>query len=453
MNYSILQYKYNPNVSALNTVNKIKRNDFERLLDNEAPRVYNNISSQSSNLSNVSLNNVSCLDIDNTGKFLLAGMNDGLISAWAFNDKPGEQGELIDRKLKQIKRDTASDDEEDETHSTATAAQQRGVAHPVREVHSFNVNRNRYRMYRKSNSPMNLDVDSEVKSEKSHRYRIHTIKWYAKDNGLFFTGSNDCKFKMWDTASGFEPIQSVALYDSKNDRKVKINQIDCNHGSGSDVVALATEDHSPRIVDLRNMNYGITFSSRDRKNEEKSEILCCKFNPSVQRQWYFATGEDNGSVNIWDSRQVSRPWREVTSADTDSRRAHTRSCNDLIWNSEGTELVTLGTDGKIKKWQPFGSSATLPAPQLIGSVDSNRNRHKKRTSVRLQWHTDTYLLVNTDHNEVHVYETHTGKLYSKLKNPLPSRRQIDATALQANIANGIGTRIILGTSNSIVEYI
>lgn len=455
MNHSLLQHRFGVSPPG-DLVRAARQHEFERIVECSNPRSYSYYRK-----SNV-LGAVTCLDIDNTGQFLLGSGSDGSLSVWSFDDKVDEKMytesdieeqetyELLNKRVKYAKR-SISRDEKDDTGATAAGpgSQQREDA-TLREVHSFETSRSKYRMYRKSSSKPNdsvsfLERTEDVSTINAHKYSIRSVKWYKKDNGMFFSGSNDCSVKIWDT-NLFEPVMEFAM-------DYKVNQLDCNRDN---LVIVATEYDYPRILDLNSMNMGVTTLGNAANTPMKSEILCCKFNPQLDH--IVAVGDDDGVIKIWDLRMGNKVYKRI-------RKAHLKSCNDIAWDETGRQLVSVGLDGKCKKWQPFVSSAGIGTGtpgepdeyMAIGESDITRNRYKKRTSQRLAWY-DKYIIFNGDYNELNIFEAEYGKLWSKVKNPLQRRAgqqetQLSSMALQTCNTNARGLRLILGTSNTLFEYL
>ncbi|EDO17584.1 hypothetical protein Kpol_1061p6 [Vanderwaltozyma polyspora DSM 70294] len=450
MNYTLLQYKLG-RINNSELVNLTRLRELERIVESSTPKIYNY--HKKSELYGA----ITCLDIDNGGEFYLGATNNGSISLWGFNerlevnyDSNGSKiYDLVNKRLNYAKRST---DEEIDISNAQLDSRKRARQDEadMKLVHSFETSRNKYRMYRKSNNTHSVQRKEEPSQEEdsleSHKYSIRTLKWYKDDNGMFFTGSYDNSVKIWNT-NEFVPVQDIKL-------EHKVNQIDCSY-QGTNMLVVATDDYHPRLIDLNNMNLGLTSLGNANNSEMKSPILCCKFNP--QRTNIVATGDENGQVKLWDLRKSNRQLLELK--DTISGNAHLRGCNDIEWDETGREIVTVGLDGKIKKWTPFSDLNSMISLQL-GDTDIMRNRYTYRTSQRLIWYGD-YILLNTDNNEITIFETIEGKQWNKIKNPQEQFKkitkkdksaQINAFSIQRNPTNSNGTRLLLATSNCILEY-
>ncbi|CCD22734.1 Rad28p NDAI_0A05790 [Naumovozyma dairenensis CBS 421] len=377
-----------------------------------------------------------CLDIDPTGQFLLSGNNNGSIILFALDDKL-KDNELFNKKVNYSKRAASEKEIEPIVQSSKNHYIKDHNKDGMRMVHSFETNRNKFRMYRKSdlkntfpyssNVPNLTSANRIIPSEEmedetgSHISGISTMKWYGEDNGMFFTGSYDKIIKIWDT-NEFKSVQDLPF-------EHKINQIDnVKNNYMNEVIVVASDDYYPRLIDLKSMNLGITVfgkstSSNRRRNDEgmNSEILTCKMNPNNGN--IICSGDAEGRVKLWDLRMTNKLLYELQREQSNTgnanskinTKAHLQACTDLCWNEVGSKLCSIGTDGRLYIWDPFLSDKTLiNRPQLLGSIDLLRNRFKIRTSQRLIWFND-FVICNTDNGEVHIYETQQYKLWNKIE--------------------------------------
>lgn len=487
------------NISLNEFYRRSIQSEFERILEDPLSNMKNYRFSKQSNYSTKEKTplsiGVNCLDIDDTGQVLLGGGDDGSLSIWGLDESlhrndEGEQ-ELINKRLNYIKRQPhQSDDEPAQIMGYKNKRTRINDNNTMRLVHSFQTQRNKYRMYRqssaavpvqrshisnKTDSPIGFsETLSETDSEASishHKYGITTLKWYKADNGMFFTGSNDKTVKIWDT-NRFEAVQDINL-------GYKINQIDNNVVDDSSLLVVASEDYYPRLIDLRTMNSGVTALGMGNQTRMQSEILCCKFNPV--REQIIACGDMEGGVKLWDLRMRNRLYSElkrnkngfktINNDDNDDQsdvyfssnqsKAHLRCCSDIVWNSEGSELCSVGMDGKLNVWRPFTEILQpegLASYSQLGTQDLSRIKYKKRVSRRLLWF-DKFLLCITDNGEVEIYNTEEKKLWNKLEYPMvnqvkknqASHCQFSSMIVQTNIMNSVGLKLFFGTNNNTVS--
>ncbi|CCF58277.1 hypothetical protein KAFR_0E01230 [Kazachstania africana CBS 2517] len=258
----------------------------------------------------------------------------------------------------------------------------------------------------------------------SHLFGINDMKWYSIDDGMFFTCGNDKFVKLWDT-NKFINVQDLEFNSN-------LFQMD----TANQFILVTLDDYYPRLIDLRNMNLGITIFGK----HLNSKTLCCKINPV--RDNLIASSDNDGMIRIWDVRMNYRSIEEW--------KAHSRSINDMVWNDNGTKLISTGVDGKIQIWrEPFNETQG----QLIGDINITRNRFLKRTSQRMIWLNDKYLIYNTDLNEIHIYDTVENKFYNRIEFPrdINTNGQFMGMCLQDDLTNGMGIRLITGANVSSIN--
>lgn len=446
MNNAILRYKLGE-IDGDHLTRLGRQLEFARILECDSPRCYRH--SRNKKVAT----GVTCLDLDNTtGGFILSSGDDGSLSLWSLDDRLDRSTNVLyNKRINYVARSQADDDVNSQPFKKRVSDSSEGP----RIVHSFETKQNKFRMYRQSSSQAASKIGPTEDSNvgQGHRFAITCMKWYSIDNGMFFTGSNDCKLKFWDT-NAFECVQEI-------DIGYRLNQIDIDT-DGKYVVA-ASEDYYPRLIDLRTVvSSGITNLSHGKMD---SEILCCKTNPT--KPHIIATGDAQGNVKLWDLRYANR--QLLSLEQQPSGKAHLRGCNDICWDSAGSQLASTATDGKCCIWSPF--SPRIPPPTQIGPSDPMRNRYRKRTSQRLLW-IDTFLAHNTDYGDLQIFETHRGKLWNKIDLPTTFVSIKNAThkkltsfftgiALQRSTTNSTGIRLFLGTNapsmdagnGSIYEYV
>ncbi|SCU78590.1 LANO_0A03400g1_1 [Lachancea nothofagi CBS 11611] len=379
---------------------------------------------------------ITSLALDPSGQFLLSTGEDGSVGLWALDESRNED-QLVNKRI-QFAPGKSRDVGRDIDYHSKT--------HVVARRTAFQTGRNGQES-RKFYASVQPSIRNALRDpqEASHTFSITRVQWYPADNGLFFTGSNDQKVNIWDT-NAFQVVSSLDLAH-------RVSQLDA-HG---DLIAVATEDSHPRLIDLKSMS--ATISLGVKRTEMRHGINTAKFSRSESSgPQLLATGDNDGNVRVWDLRMSNRALCDLTEPDT-MGKAHARCCNDICWNPSGTlELVTTGNDGKCKMWSLDGSKSYLL--RQLGATDLMANRFRRRTSHYLMWE-GSYVFCNSDHGEIVVYQSHSGRQWHSFQYPLGVSKDRLATprfqsmAIQTRLANTVGVRLVLGTDNThgkMLEY-
>lgn len=372
------------------------------------------------------------LDFDSTGQFLLSSGEDGSLALWAL-DEGHSEGKLVNKRI-QFAAGESKESVNPSSRRVHVTARSPGGKAP------------RFLTSVESRPPDSLQGPREA----SHAFSVTSVKWYGPDNGLFFTGSNDHKVKIWDTNT-FQVASSIDIAH-------RVAQLD----TLGDLLAVASEDSHPRLIDLRSMSAAISLGVK--RSDMRHGINAAKFShtSSGAKPLLLATGDDDGNVRVWDLRMGNRWLCDLTEADTLSK-SHARCCNDLRWDPSGSlRLVTTGNDGKCKMWDLHEGGAKPQLVRQLGATDLTSNRFRRRTSHYLMWQ-GPYVFFNSDHGEILVYQSHSGLLWHAFEYPLrvaqPERLRstpkLQSMAIQTRLANTLGVRLVLGTDNThgrILEY-
>ena len=395
------------------------------------------------------------------GRYYLTGTDDGSVTLWEFDNEivknttsNNHESRLINKRLKVRKGKTPLKGGTNTLATNSTGTNENSTL-----VHSFETKYNKYRLYRGNSAhsssfatttnPQLVEkaLNRESQLGQSHQYGITCIKWYGNDDGMFFTASHDKLIKIWDTNS-FTVAQNIEFtYD--------VHQLD-SVPSDLNSIFVASDDYYPRMIDLRSMNLGVTIFGKNSKNNKltsmKSEILTCKCNPI--RDNIVASGDNEGRIKLWDLRMRNNLLMELQHDENRfNNKAHSKSCNDLIWTEDGNKLVSIGLDGKILKWEPFNISLNDMVTQ-IGDTDPSRNKYRNRTSQRLLTY-GKYLIVNTDYAELQIYDIKQNKFWNKIDYPTDlldeghgNEGLFCGMSIQKDLTNSTGLRLLAGANNT-----
>ncbi|KAG0662013.1 hypothetical protein C6P45_001227 [Maudiozyma exigua] len=446
-------------LDARDVQTNIQRIEWEKLLENatqySGPKNIYPLRNAFQRTTTIEINSYS------NGRYYLAGTDDGSVTLWEFDSEivkntsnSNHESRLINKRLKvrkgKLSRKTASNSIVDGTIGTNENSTL---------IHSFETKYNKYRLYRGNSSqgssvstsanPQSAGrtISQETRPSQNHQFGITCIKWYGNDDGMFFTASHDKLIKIWDTNS-FTVAQNIEFtYD--------VHQLD-SVPSDLNSIFVASDDYYPRMIDLRSMNLGVTIFGKNNKNNKltsmKSEILTCKCNPI--RDNIVASGDNEGRIKLWDLRMRNNLLMELQHNENRfNNKAHSKSCNDLIWTEDGNRIISTGLDGKILKWEPFNISL-IDAVTQIGETDPSRNKYRNRTSQRLLTY-GKYLIMNTDYAELQIYDIEQSKFWNKIDYPtdlLDEDHGDDSLfcgiSLQKDLTNSTGLRLLVGANNT-----
>ncbi|SCU80385.1 LADA_0B07052g1_1 [Lachancea dasiensis] len=444
MNKTFLQWRLGK-LDSYQFYEKILQNEIDKLKEAKT-EVYNYRKSRLSI-------GVTSLALDSTGQFLLASGEDGSVALWAL-DESCSDGQLVNKRVHFARAETRPAKEKVDEKEYLS---QRHVV-MRRPISVSTTNHSRWGQGAGapggSSGKFQASIESSIPRRDHdpqvgfHAYSVTSVKWYSSDNGLFFTGSNDHKVKIWDTNT----FQVASSYDLG----LRVAQLD----ACADLVAVATEDSHPRLLDLRSMS--ATISLGVKRTDMREGINTAKFSRhdtnSATAPLLLATGDNAGNVRVWDLRMSNQALCDLTEPDT-MAKAHARCCNDICWDPNGSlELVTTGNDGKCKMWALHNSQSRLI--RQLGATDVMANRFRRRTSHYLMWE-GPYVFCNSDHGEILVYQSSNGRQWHSFQYPLSGSRdrlitpRFQSMVMQTGLANSIGVRLVFGTDNThgkIVQY-
>lgn len=520
--------------------NNLQKQQIDSLIENNSDFNTNNligINLQKKRFykSSKQLATVNCLELNdnNDGKLLLAGNNNGSIALWSLNEKVKDDI-LINKKLNSSNYIKNKGDNGNNTNLGRRNDTVRDDTSSLELVHRSK----KFKFYRGASNYSNNNNDSNVNNSSLkvnddgtiyHLYKINTIKWYNIDNGIFFTGGQDNLVNIWDTEN-FKIANTINMNNCINQLDIPtLSTNSSNTGLSTDhnLICVASDDYSPHLIDMRNFNQGISVlntinpqNKQNKKQYNKSPNLCGKWNPKSKNIVCF--GDMEGNIKLWDIRMTQKLLNILKTDNTiNNSNANglqissmissnfSNACNDLIWTPNGNKIVTISVNGKIIMWDPwdndkyenkfndnenmnqlslhkndkFGLSKNHFNFKQIGDVDITRNKIIQRSSRRLLFMNDDYLLVNTDLSELQVYDVTQCKYFNKIDYPFElktenryemkkndnakpkgkrmktlQRPQFTDMVLQKDITNGISYRLICGlnnndNSNTIIEYL
>lgn len=298
----------------------------------------------------------------------------------------------------------------------------------------------------------NIDGESYLKYEpvvtlprKSvHDYGVTKVKWWP-DNGMVLSSSYDFKVNVIDAE-----LMSVAHTFKLNARVI---DFDFSPKGDSTMVAACLDDGiGVKLLDLRTV-----ADVQKLGGEEGARMSTAAWSP-INSNICVGGGVD-GSCYGWDIRSSEKHLFELDSNLTSSKshagsrlkgKAHHGRVNSMIFNSEGTELITLGHDNKIKVWDLCTHSK--PFNKLLNFGPLIRNKVNQRIDMCLSPALETeisFLWVPSDTGEVLVYRAEDGSLVARLNRS--GRANLQTRSFSIACSGGNQTRYYSGCKDGTIS--
>ncbi|MDD2364986.1 MAG: hypothetical protein PHN84_02360 [Desulfuromonadaceae bacterium] len=207
--------------------------------------------------------------------------------------------------------------------------------------------------------PAKITQSSTVNLKDNGHLKEITLFTISNDGRLGLTGDEDENVFIWNIMNG-ELVRKLGASD-----RFKIRLTSAAFSPESSQV-LWSRDFKimPVLWDVESGRRLAVFSSR--ANGHNAPVIAVKFSKDGR---YVATGDKEGFVVVW-----NRTARTVVS----SFKAHSGEAMFIFFIPESNELVTAGSDGAVRLWDPTSTSeplATLLEPSddsvtaLTGSVN------------------------------------------------------------------------------------
>lgn len=177
-----------------------------------------------------------------------------------------------------------------------------------------------------------------------------TLDWSIINEGYVASGSDNGKVCVWDALNHYK--SPVVEFSSNQESIVRVGRFRpfttksvCWHPSDSSLILSSDMSGSVNQCDLRQKTQTCIL-----KRDEA--LLCVSVNP-VER-FLLATAGGNGSVCLWDNRNLSHPLHMMT--------GHAKAVTRLRWNPFNcSSLASCGMDGRVCLWD-LGRIGSAIAP-------------------------------------------------------------------------------------------
>ncbi|KAI8393546.1 excision repair cross-complementing rodent repair deficiency, complementation group 8, isoform CRA_f [Radiomyces spectabilis] len=220
---------------------------------------------------------------------------------------------------------------------------------------------------------------------------------------MFVTGSYDASVRVWDTNT----MTDVYSFDLES----RVNSAVMSPIADHCLIATAAAEPQIRLCDLR--SGALTHSLTG----HHGAVLSCAWSPR-QEHILFSGGND-GTLRVWDIRRAAACLMSLdqdNAVDRDplaeTNLAHGKGVNGLTLSKDGTFLVSLGLDEKIRCWDTYSGHNTLVN---YGSYFRNRFQSCLEAVVSDADVWPPLIYVPSDDHQVLVFGLLDGRLMARLR--------------------------------------
>ena len=253
-----------------------------------------------------------------------------------------------------------------------------------------------------------------------HKFGVTKVKWWP-DNGMWLSSSFDFNINLYDTDSmqivhSF-PLDSRILDFDFNPMGNSSTVISCNDGGvgGLKMLDLRTLSDTQNLGGGGKIKGGVGFMS---------SCAWSSFNENL-----CIGGGNDGSCFGWDIRSSDKYLFEFDSNRTSNsielnqlkkrkyltNKAHHANINSMIFNENGTELITISNDEKIRVWDMTSDKKPINKGINFGPLIRNKTKQHIEMCLSPSLQTEiSFLWVPSDSGEILVYRVKDGSLVARL---------------------------------------
>jgi len=268
---------------------------------------------------------------------------------------------------------------------------------------------------------LNRSAESEALLQvgKSHRHchrqSVVSVGW-GEDSGMFTSTSRDGELRVWDTNRG----ATVEVFNLE----MKINRHALQRGIGSATVAVAGDKSLVQLVDLRSGSLAHVL-----RGHTGGGVTSLAW---AQGSLLASGGHSDRRVVIWDVRMAKSYLRYLDSNCVSSRSSrqhkpagwsHKGPVQGLAWAQDGRQLVSLGQDRRLRRWD-VGSGLNMKTrfPEIdssdkLSTVDLEISSGRDGGLVFVPEETGVAMLDLTTGKRVKTLSGHFSKIYCLKYNP------------------------------------
>ena len=246
-----------------------------------------------------------------------------------------------------------------------------------------------------------------------HQHSVVSVGW-GEDSGMFTSSSRDGELRVWDTNRG----ATVEVFNLE----MKINRHVLQRGMGSVTVAVAGDKSLVQLVDLRSGS--LTHVLRGHTG---GGVTCLAWG---QDSLLASGGDSDTRVIIWDVRMAKSYLRYLDSNCVSSRSSrqhkpagwsHKGPIQGLAWTQDGRQLVSLGQDRRLRRWDiARGLNMKTRFPEIVHSgstVDLEISSGRDGALVFVPEENVVAMLDLTTGKWVNTLSGHFSKIYCIKYNP------------------------------------
>ena len=247
-----------------------------------------------------------------------------------------------------------------------------------------------------------------------HRHSVVSVVW-GEDSGMFTTASRDGELRVWDTNRG----AAVEVFNLE----MKINRHAVQRG-GSGTVAVAGDRSLVQLVDLRSGSLAHVL-----RGHTGGGVTSLAWGHG---SLLASGGDTDRRVIIWDVRMARSFLRYMDSNCVSSRSSrhhkpagwsHKGPVQGLAWTQDGRQLISLGQDRRLRRWDVTrGLNMKTRFPEIdssdkLSTVDLEISSGGYGGLVFVPEQTGVAMLNLTTGRRVNTLSGHFSKIYCLKYNP------------------------------------
>ncbi|XBH71762.1 hypothetical protein VPH35_099167 [Triticum aestivum] len=177
---------------------------------------------------------------------------------------------------------------------------------------------------------------------EAHEDVVEDVAWHLKDENLFGSVGDDCKFMMWDLRTN-KPEQSMVAHQKE------VNSLSFNPFNEW-ILATASGDGTIKLFDLRKLSRSLhAFDNHE------GEVFQVEWNPNLET--VLASHAADKRVMIWDVSRIGEEQADEDAGDGPPELlfvhgGHTAKISELSWNpSEKWVVASVAEDNVLQIWE------------------------------------------------------------------------------------------------------